>query len=138
MESKPTALPIDRNAIAASPDGFSYHLMGGRCSRCGAYFFPKREICPSCFDLGEMTSVALQGRGTLSTFTVVRRSLGTKKPPYVLGYIDTPEKIRIFASLTDCDPERITIGTEMEVVFNEEKDEQGRPWITYQFKPRKG
>jgi len=138
MDSNRAVLPIDKNAIGISPDGSSPHLIGGKCSRCGGYFFPKREICPSCFDKGEIKEVALRGQGKLSTFTVVRRGLGSKKLPYALGYIDTPERIIIFAPLTDCDPERISIGMDMEVVFGEEEAEEGRTWITYKFRPVKG
>jgi hypothetical protein len=137
MDLNRAVLPIDQNAIGISQDRSSIHLVGARCSRCGRHFFPKREICPSCFDQGEMAAVALEGRGKLATFTVVRRSLGNKKLPYALGYIDIPENIRIFSSLTDCDPERITIGMDMEVVFEEEETEEGRTWITYKFRPVK-
>ena len=138
MDLNRAVLPIDKNAIGLSQDGSSPHLIGGKCLRCGGYFFPKREICPSCFDKGEMREVALGGQGKLSTFTVVRRGLGSKKLPYALGYIDTPEKIIIFAPLTECDPERISIGMNMEVVFDEEEAEEGRTWITYKFRPAKG
>ncbi len=137
MDSHRVVSPIDKNAIGLPPEGSSPHLIGGKCLRCGGYFFPKREICPSCFDKGEMKEVALAGQGKLSTFTVVRRGLGSKKLPYALGYIDTPEKIIIFAPLAECDPERISIGMDMEVVFGEEEAEEGRTWITYKFRPAK-
>ena len=138
MDSHRAVLPIDKNAIGLSQDGVSPHLIGGKCLRCGGYFFPKREICPSCFDKGEIKEVGLGGRGKLSTFTVVRRSLGNKKLPYALGYIETPEKIIIFAPLTGCDPERISIGMDMEVVFEEEEIEEGGAWIVYKFRPVAG
>ncbi len=138
MDLNRAVLPIDKNAIGFSQDGSSPHLIGVKCLRCGGYFFPKREICPSCFDKGEMREVALAGQGKLFTFTVVRRGLGSKKLPYALGYIDTPEKIIIFAPLTECDPERISLGMDMEVVFEEEEAEEGRTWITYKFRPVKG
>jgi uncharacterized OB-fold protein len=111
------------------------HLVAGKCSKCGRTFFPKKEICPSCFDEGEVREISLSPRGKLATFTIVRRSPGGKKPPYALGYIETPEHLRIFAPLEGCDFDRLTIGMEMEVVFEEEELEEGRRVTIYKFRP---
>jgi uncharacterized OB-fold protein len=137
MSKDQNIFPIDKNVMVVSPDGSSPHLIAGRCSSCGKHFFPPKKICPSCFDHGQIEEIVLSGRGKLSTFTVVRRNLGNKKLPYALGYIDTSWNLRIFASLTDCDLDRLTIGMDMEVVFEGEETEEGRKWITYKFRPVK-
>ncbi len=135
MEEKRKVPPILPGIMALPPVSKKPYLIAGRCSTCGRTFFPKKEICPSCFDRGEIKEIALSSRGKLATFTIVRRSLGAKKLPYALGYIETPENLRIFAPLADCDLDHLTIGMEMEVVFEEEEGEDGQKRMTYKFRP---
>lgn len=135
MNEGQRVFPIDKNVMVLPPDGSGPHLISGRCSNCGKYSFPKKEICPSCFDHGHMEGVPLNGRGKLSTFTIVRRAPGNRKLPYGLGYIDVEWNLRVFAPLTGCDLDRLKIGMEMEVVFEEEEAEEGRRWMVYKFRP---
>jgi len=135
MSEERSVFPVDKNVIAISPDGSSPHLIAGKCSNCGRYSFPKKEICSSCFDQGQVEEVPLNGRGRLATFTIVRRAPGNRKLPYGLGYIDVPWNLRVFAPLTECDLDRLTIGMDMKVVFEEEEAEDGRKWIVYKFRP---
>jgi uncharacterized OB-fold protein len=127
--------PILPGIMVLPPLSEKPYLVGGRCSTCGRTFFPKKEICPLCFDKGEVREIPLSPRGKLATFTIVRRSLGAKKLPYALGYIETSENLRIFAPLEGCDFDRLTIGMEMEVVFEEEELEEGRKFTIYKFRP---
>src|SRR4030042_4468186 len=135
MEKINQAAPILPVIMVPPPVSEKPHLVAGRCSNCGKTVFPKKEICPSCFDKGEVREIPLSQRGKLVTFTIVRRSLGAKKLPYALGYIETPENLRIFAPLEGCDFDRLTIGMEMEVVFEEEELEEGRKFTIYKFRP---
>jgi scaffold protein (connect acetoacetyl-CoA thiolase and HMG-CoA synthase) len=129
-------LPVDEDAMALNPDGSPSHLIGGRCTGCGATFFPKREICPSCFDKAEIEELPISSKGgKLLTFTIVRRGLGVRELPYAVGYVDTPEKIRIFSALVDCDPDKLEIGMEMETVFKEGDIGDGEKRIIFEFKP---
>ena len=135
MEKINQAAPILPGIMVLPPGSEKPHLVAGRCSNCGKSFFPKKEICPSRFDKGEVREHPLSQRGKLVTFTIDRRSLGAKKLPYALGYIETPENLRIFAPLEGCDFDRLTIGMEMEVVFEEEELEEGRKFTIYKFRP---
>jgi uncharacterized OB-fold protein len=42
------------------------------------------------------------------------------KKPYVIGFIDLPEGIKLFSMLTDCEPAEKTlkIGMEMETILH--------------------
>ena len=111
------------------------HLLAGRCSKCERTFFPKRKICPDCFENGVIEEIALSHEGKLATFTIVRRSLGARKAPYALGYIETPEKIRILAPLTNCNFEELRIGMDMKLVFEEEEGEDGNLVVVYKYQP---
>jgi AcrR family transcriptional regulator len=110
-------------------------LLGGRCSRCGMILFPKKALCPDCFGTGEVEDLVLSDKGRLATYTVVRKGLGSRKAPYAIGYIDTPEHIRLIAPLTGCDFDELKIGMEMEVVFDEETGDEGMPVVVYKYRP---
>ncbi len=136
MDGNQQILPVDKKAMKIPADGSSPHLIAGRCSNCGSYFFPKKELCPSCFDQGQVEEVPLNGQGKLLSYTVVRRGLGSKRLPYGLGYIQVPWNLIVFAQLTDCDLDHLAIGMNMEVVF-EEEEEEGRKILIYKFRPMK-
>ena len=127
--------PIMDGIMVLPPSNGGPALLGGRCSHCRRTFFPTKEICPDCFDTGMVEVIALSGKGKLATYTVVRKSLGSKKAPYAIGYIDTPEQIRLIAPLTGCDFDELRIGMEMGVVFEEEMGDDGTPVVVYKYRP---
>jgi len=127
--------PIMDGIMVLPPSDGVPVLFAGRCARCGRAFFPKKEICPDCFDTGMVADIMLSGEGKLATYTVVRKGLGAKKPPYAIGYIDTPEQVRLIAPLTDCDFDDLRIGMDMEVAFEEEMGDDGTPIVVYKYRP---
>jgi uncharacterized OB-fold protein len=127
--------PVMDGIMSLQPSNGGPVLLGGRCSHCKMTFFPKKEICPDCFDTGRIDVVALSSKGKLATYTVVRKGLGSKKAPYAIGYIDTPEQIRLIAPLTGCDFGELRIGMEMEVVFENETGDDGMPVVVYKYRP---
>ena len=127
--------PIMDGIMMLPPLSEDPYLLAGRCSKCGRTFFPKKEICPNCFDTGLINEIALSSEGKLASFTVVRRSLGTRETPYALGYIETPEQIRLLAPLTNCRFEELRIGMDMELVFEVERTEDGNLVVIYKYKP---
>jgi uncharacterized OB-fold protein len=83
-----------------------------------------------------MDRVPLSVTGTLYTYTVVRQSTPAFEVPYVLGYVDLPEGVRVMAQIAGCEPEEVQIG--MPVVLSLEPfgdDEDGRQVIAYRFRP---
>lgn len=115
-------------------------LVGSRCEACKKVFFPEKEVCPHCFD-GELKEVPLSKRGRLHSYALsVMGPLGMKTP-YVIGFIDLPEGIKLFSILTDCEPwkEVLRIGMEMEMIIRSiNKDKNGTEIQSYQFRPIKG
>ncbi len=112
-------------------------LAGVRCGRCDKVFFPKKEVCPLCYD-GELTDVPLSMRGVLHTFTRSEMGVAGLKPPYVFGFIDLPEGIKLFGLITECDPwdKVLRIGMPMDVVVAPiRRDSSGREIVAYQFRP---
>lgn len=125
--------PIDRNAIEICPDS-TPRLMGGKCSSCGKYFFPYRELCTDCFTKGRVERVSLGPYGSLLSYSVVRRAPG-RDVPYAIGYISTSENLVVFAPLVDCDIEGLVQGMRMELVFQQKRDREGREVLVYGYKP---
>ena len=87
----------------------------------------------------------LPGRGTLWTWTVQRfmpktpynsgETMETFKP-YGVGYVELPGGVRVEGRLTENDPDKLTIGMAMEVVFDTFRTEDnGDEVISFFFKP---
>lgn len=111
-------------------------LIGNRCKLCGNVFFPRRFICPDCFEEGTLQTVHLGRRGKLYTFCILERGPLGFDAPYAVGYIDLPEGLRIYSILTEASIERLKIGMEMELVIEKIRiDLEGNEIIGYKFKP---
>ncbi|MFC4055497.1 Zn-ribbon domain-containing OB-fold protein [Actinomadura syzygii] len=89
-----------------------------RCAACGeAHWYP-RMVCPFCHSTDTGWEDA-SGRGTVYTFSVVRRGAGDyAAAPYVLAYVELAEGPRMMTNIVDCDVESVRVGQEVEVVFH--------------------
>lgn len=114
------------------------HLLASRCPACGARYFPRRQVCARCFG-DKLEPVPLSTRGTLYTFTVVRQSTPAFQVPYVLGYVDLPEGVRVLGQIAGCAPEEVRIGMPLALrVERVGQDQEGRPILGYLFRPEEG
>jgi len=80
----------------------------------------------------------LSKRGRLHTYALSVLGPPEMEKPYVIGFIDLPEGIKLFTVLTDCEPwdEVLKIDMEMEMVIGKIKqDEYGNEIISYKFRP---
>ncbi len=112
-------------------------LSGVRCERCGKVFFPKKEVCPLCFD-GELKEVPVSMGGKLHTYSRSDMGVAGLDAPYVFGFIDLPEGIKLFGLITECEPwdKILKIGMDMEVFISPiRKDPAGKEIIAYKFRP---
>ena len=119
-------------------------LLGSRCNLCGIATFPIADSCLACSGQ-DMRQEELPGRGTLWTWTV--QQFMPKSPynsgetmetfePYGVGYLELPGGVRVEGRLTENDPEKITIGMEMDVIFETFRtDENGDEVVNFFFKP---
>jgi uncharacterized OB-fold protein len=101
-------------------------------------FFPKRELCPDCFDKGELVEERIEGQGIIYSSTVVSvPSPAGIKPPYAYGYVDIPEEgVRIHALLEGTDPQCISPGRKVELSIEPfTVNKQGQKVIGYKFRP---
>lgn len=112
-------------------------LTGGRCQGCGKISFPMKPVCPVCFD-SEQQEVPLNKRGKLHTFALSHMGPSGMEKPYVIGFVDLPEGIKLFSLLTQCEPwdEVLKVDMEMEMVVETiRRDEEGNEIVGYKFRP---
>jgi uncharacterized OB-fold protein len=72
-----------------------------------------------------------QGRGSVETFSIVRRPAQTEwkgREPYIVAFIKLDDGGRILSNLVDCAPEKVRCGDRVTCTFVETTDpELGLP-----------
>lgn len=99
-------------------------IMGIKCPSCGKVYVPPRTHCPICF-VRMSEWVELSGKGTLSSYTVVRyqEPYMPKEPPFAYGVIQMDGADTGMAHLLgEVDLDKIKIGIRLEPVFKEERE----------------
>ncbi|MEM9255024.1 MAG: Zn-ribbon domain-containing OB-fold protein [Pseudomonadota bacterium] len=119
-------------------------LLGSRCSDCGTVMFPAANACMACSSQN-VEIEELPRRGTLWTWTVQRFMPKTpynsgETPetfkPYGVGYVELDGCVRVEGRLTECDPDNLRIGMDMEVVFDTFRvDDNGDEVVSFYFRP---
>ncbi|MDA8252098.1 MAG: OB-fold domain-containing protein [Rhodospirillales bacterium] len=124
---------FDPDLLEVPADGSPPYLKGYRCRKCGHLDFPRPSPCPHCWG-EQFETVPLSRRGVLYSFSDIFVGQAGMKVPYVFGYIDLPEDLRIFAQLDGgvgsfrCDdPVELTVGA-----IRSNRD--GLPLISYKFR----
>ena len=119
-------------------------LLGSRCQSCGIATFPAAQSCMACSS-EDVAVEELPRRGTLWTWTV--QQFMPKPPyhsnetpetfkPYGVGYLELPGGVRVEGRLTESDPDKISIGMEMDVVSDPWRTEaNGDEVISFFLKP---
>jgi benzoylsuccinyl-CoA thiolase BbsA subunit len=132
-EKEPDITFFRPDLLETPEDGSPPFLKGYRCKKCGDLNFPKISPCPSCW--GEEFEMApLSRKGNLYSYTDIFIGQQGLETPYIFGYIDLPENLRIFAQLEGepgtykCDEEvTLTVGA----IRN---NMDGLPITSYKFK----
>lgn len=80
------------------------------CPDCDAAFFPPRPACPTCLSL-ELDWEEMPARGTLASWTRIRRAAPGFETPYLLGLVDLESGLgRLLAPLVGGDESALEIG----------------------------
>ena len=125
-------IPIRDDTFVEGPKGGT--LLASKCKSCGQVFFPKPNVCFSCFG-DDMEELALSRRGKLYTYTIGRMPSMHFEPPYAIGYINMPEGVRVFAPLKMLKDKPFSVGMDMEVVIETLWQEDDKEVIGYRFRP---
>lgn len=109
-------------------------LVGARCKLCGKIFFPKREVCLNCLS-HDMENLNLSQTGKLYSFTIVHMASEHFPPPYVIGWIELPEGIRIFSPIQGWKENPLKIGMTMKLSIETLWNEGDKEVVGYTFRP---
>jgi len=118
-------------------------LIGSRCSACGIVTFPVQDSCPRCASTA-MDESLLGRRGTLWAWTTqafpppapYAGPTGADFVPFGVGYVELPGEVKVETRLTECDPDTLAHGMEMElVVVPFRTDDDGNEVVTFAFRP---
>ncbi|MEM8782320.1 MAG: OB-fold domain-containing protein [Planctomycetota bacterium] len=98
-------VPVSDLASASEPCVVEHNgevrLRAGRWSGSGAWAFPLNGL-----DAAGAEPVEVGPEGKLYSFTTVHVS-SSRPVPYVLGYVDFPEGLRVLATVETADPARL-------------------------------
>ncbi len=79
--------------------GDAVSLIGMRCSHCSTKAFPARTVCSCCGAQEGLEPARLSPRGTLYTYTEVHAAPKDFPTPYVLGFVDLEDGVRVFGQV---------------------------------------
>ena len=109
-------------------------LYGVRCAKCETTFFPARRVCPACETKDAFEPRRLARRGRLVTFSSDRLYPGPASPT-VMAVVDLDGGGRLFTQMTDCDPEALQIGMDVELTLRKFHEAKGYSHYFWKAKP---
>ena len=96
---------------------WKFGLVGSRCTACGTPQLPPQRVCVKCRERDKMEPYPFADRSArIATFAIDRLAYSLN-PPTVNVVIDYEGGGRFLCEMTDCEPERIAIGDEIEMAF---------------------
>jgi len=116
-------------------DGSPPFLKGYRCKKCNKLWFPRLSYCmdPECWS-EELEGVPLSRKGKIYTCVDIYIGPPGIPTPYVWGYVDLPDGIRI-PTMFDGEIKTFEIGDEVAVVAKPiRKNSVGEDIISWKFK----
>ncbi len=115
-----------------------YNLIGTHCTNCGAYYYPPRNMCPTCRRDGKLENFKFSGKGELLTYTVIHTAAEgfEKQTPYVLGIVKLEEGPSLTSQIIG-DPASMRIGLKVRPVFRKlgQSGEKGMIYYGTKFVP---
>jgi benzoylsuccinyl-CoA thiolase BbsA subunit len=132
-EREPDITFFHSDLFEVPQDGSPPYLKGYRCKKCGQLDFPKLSLCANCWG-EEFEMVALSKTGELYSYAEILVGQPGMETPYTIGYIDLPEKIRVFAQLEGA-AGFFQCGDQMEVTAGTIRiNRDGLPLTSYKFR----
>ena len=110
-------------------------LRGTECRDCGKRVFPPVAVCPECLS-ENIDAFALAAEGTLYSWSTVHVAPKNWHVPYIAGYVDLPEGVRVFAHVVGANSDRLEIDMKVALTLAElGTDPDGGPVSSYAFEP---
>lgn len=130
MSSYIKPLPVPSKWSQPFWDGAKQHkLLLKKCTKCGTIDHPPYLYCTECW-AEEHEWIETSGRGKIYAFTTVMLGaplLFTDDIPYTIAMVDLAEGPRMLTTIVEAKPEELSIGMEVEVVFDDVTEEMSLP-----------
>ncbi len=96
---------------------WKYALIGSKCTECGMPQLPPQRVCAKCkaFDKMEPYSFARKS-ARIATYALDRLAYSLN-PPTVNVVLDFDGGGRFLCEMTDCEPDKVAIGDQVEMTF---------------------
>ena len=96
---------------------WKYGLIGSLCTACGTPQLPPQLVCVKCRTRGKMEPYRFADRtGRIATYAIDRLAYSLN-PPTINGVVDFEGGGRFLCEMTDCEPDQVAIGDEVEMTF---------------------
>ena len=121
----PTRPPRRTLETAAFWDGCAEgRLVLPTCDACNELIWYPRHFCPFCASTS-VTQTELSGRGTVYSFTIMRRGNGpfSDHAPYVIAYVTLEEGPVVMTNIVGADPMAVFVGQPVTAVFEPAGDD---------------
>lgn len=125
---RPRPTSVSADFWAATAEG---RFLLQRCKPCGQMIFYPRVNCPACGST-DLDGVDASGRGTVFTYTIARRPTHrafAEAGPYVIAIVELDEGPLVTTNIVGCDPDDVTIGMPVEVVYGDVVDGAALPFF---------
>jgi len=112
-----------------------FRLEAGKCTDCGKIHFPPRKVCKQC---GSQNSemVTLPNQGKVVTFTTIwiPPAQFEDQKPYVTAIVELENGVRLTCMVAEAPPDKVEIGTEVELIFRRIQKESEWGILQYGYK----
>jgi uncharacterized OB-fold protein len=109
-------------------------LVGSSCRACRQRVFPPVAVCPECMS-EDLEPLGLSREGRLYSWSTVHVAPKEWRVPYIAGYVDLPEGVRVFAHVVG-DRSRLAMDMKVRLTVAElGTDATGKPVTSYAFEP---
>ncbi len=120
LPTEPPRRP-DPNRPAGPPmlrsEEWKFGFVGSRCTACGTPQLPPQRVCVKCRTFDKMEPYPFADRmAKIATYAIDRLAY-SMNPPTVNVVIDFEGGGRFLCEMTDCEPEKVAIGDEVEMTF---------------------
>lgn len=122
-----------------APAGGDPYLEGQKCDSCGAISLKKRMACAKCGGRDTVNPTKLATTGKLHSFSIIHRAFPGIEVPFISAIADLDGGGTIKTNMVgiDADPDKITLGMDIQVDFQTapRKDADGNEYLTFVIKP---
>lgn len=111
-------------------------LAGSRCPACKAVFFPEKSVCHVCANEKGFERIPLSPYGKLYSYSEVHAAPKGFTVPYVIGYVDLEDGVRLFGQV-DHEVSELAVDQPVRVVLGKVRvNPNGVSVISYKFRKK--